>query len=322
MNVQLPMFGPMTSEGTDSATSSPESADGASRSGSPGGLTTDAAGQGVARVSRSRAPEAQKGGADDRHLWPYWARLISECRPDVVFGEQVESAIAHGWLDLVCDDLEREAYAVGAVDLPAASVGAPHIRQRLWFVAHHDEGRRTFVGSSRLHVDGPSRDDVARRGPSGELADATRRDQRRHTGDARGATGARGGEARPSNGDSAGSAGRLGDGECEGLEERERELQPETLRSSSRQAVERGGDTVWTGTEWIPCRDGKSRPVEPGTFPLAHGLPVRVGRLRGYGNAIVPQVAAEVIRAYMDVSAPWIDFSRAAEIAKFCEARR
>ena len=59
--------------------------------------------------------------------------------------------------------------------------------------------------------------------------------------------------------------------------------------------------TFWADCEWLPCRDGKWRPVEPGTFPLAHGVPVRLGRLRGYGNAIVPQVAAEVIRAYMEL---------------------
>jgi len=54
---------------------------------------------------------------------------------------------------------------------------------------------------------------------------------------------------------------------------------------------------LWTHTDWLPCTDGKARPVEPGTFPLAHGIPGRVGRLRAYGNAIVPQVAAEFIRA-------------------------
>lgn len=52
----------------------------------------------------------------------------------------------------------------------------------------------------------------------------------------------------------------------------------------------------------ILCRDGKWRPVEPGTQPLAHGLSARVGRLRAYGNAIVPQVAAELVAAYLDVA--------------------
>jgi hypothetical protein len=56
----------------------------------------------------------------------------------------------------------------------------------------------------------------------------------------------------------------------------------------------------WRDADWLFCRDGKWRPVEPGTFPLAHGLPARVGRLRGYGNAIVPQVAAEIIKTVID----------------------
>ena len=55
----------------------------------------------------------------------------------------------------------------------------------------------------------------------------------------------------------------------------------------------------WSDTDWLGCRDGKFRPVEPGAFPLANGIPARVGRLRGYGNAIVPQVAAEFIKAFM-----------------------
>jgi DNA (cytosine-5)-methyltransferase 1 len=55
----------------------------------------------------------------------------------------------------------------------------------------------------------------------------------------------------------------------------------------------------WADADWLYCRDDKWRPVEPGTFPLAHGATARVGRLRAYGNAIVPQVAEAVIRAYM-----------------------
>ena len=77
----------------------------------------------------------QKGQADERHLWPHFARLIRECRPPVVFGEQVASAVGHGWLDGVCSDLEAAGYACGAVVLGAHSVGAPHIRQRLYWVA-------------------------------------------------------------------------------------------------------------------------------------------------------------------------------------------
>jgi hypothetical protein len=57
-------------------------------------------------------------------------------------------------------------------------------------------------------------------------------------------------------------------------------------------------DGFWRDADWIRCQDGKWRPVEPGTFPLAHGVPARVGRLRGYGNAINPELAAEFIRAY------------------------
>jgi hypothetical protein len=57
--------------------------------------------------------------------------------------------------------------------------------------------------------------------------------------------------------------------------------------------------SFWSTGIWIPCRDGKYRIIEPGSSPLATGVPKRVGRLRGYGNAIVPQVAAEFIKAYV-----------------------
>lgn len=78
----------------------------------------------------------KKGFADERHLWPAWFRLIEKCRPAAVFGEQVASLDGLGWLDTVCSDLEGAGYSVGAADLCAAGVGAPHIRQRLFFVAY------------------------------------------------------------------------------------------------------------------------------------------------------------------------------------------
>lgn len=75
------------------------------------------------------------GFADPRHLWPAWWKLIDQCRPPLIFGEQVANRAGFAWFDAVCANLEGAGYAVAAADLPAASTGAPHIRQRLWFVA-------------------------------------------------------------------------------------------------------------------------------------------------------------------------------------------
>ena len=69
-----------------------------------------------------------------------------------------------------------------------------------------------------------------------------------------------------------------------------------------REVAIRPGPTngIWRDADWLFCRDGKWRPVEPGTFPLAHGAPARVGRLRAYGNAIVAPVAQAWIEAVME----------------------
>jgi len=92
---------------------------------------------------------AGKGGgfADERHLWPAFHWLIEQCRPAVVFGEQVASKDGLAWIDLVQTDLEGTSYTSQAIDLCAAGVGAPHIRQRLWWVAE----RLDYTAGSR-HV--------------------------------------------------------------------------------------------------------------------------------------------------------------------------
>jgi DNA (cytosine-5)-methyltransferase 1 len=76
------------------------------------------------------------GFADERHLWPYWFHLIEQCRPAVLFGEQVASGAGREWLARVHVDLEASGYAFGAADLCAAGTAAPHCRQRHFFVAH------------------------------------------------------------------------------------------------------------------------------------------------------------------------------------------
>ena len=91
----------------------------------------------------------QKAKADDRHLWPQWERLIRECKPATVFGEQVAQAITYGWLDDVYQGLEAEGYAVGAMVLPASAVGAPHRRERLFFVGDTSASGQEGVGRRR-----------------------------------------------------------------------------------------------------------------------------------------------------------------------------
>ena len=210
-----------------------------------------------------------RGTADERHLWPEFHRLIAECRPPVVLGEQVASALGRDWLDAVRADLEGVGYAVGAADLGAASVGAPHIRQRLWWLADAS-GEGSQGGAEpweRVHAQRPT---AERNGGAGgvEYAAGCGRGQ---DGLHAGGGGAPGGEERVLK---RGDAGPIGDaGPLHGF---------------------------WRDADWLLCRDGKWRPVEPGTFPLAHGATSRVGRLRAYGNAIVAPLAAEFIAAVMD----------------------
>jgi DNA (cytosine-5)-methyltransferase 1 len=77
----------------------------------------------------------QLGSSDDRALWPQVMRIIRECQPDWIVIENVVGFIGMA-LDDVSADLETENYESGALVLPACSVGANHLRERLWIVAH------------------------------------------------------------------------------------------------------------------------------------------------------------------------------------------
>ena len=82
----------------------------------------------------SAARGRSKRQADDKHLWPIWRDLISECAPGRIFGEQV--AAAGDWLDEVCDDMEDLGYAIGASVLTSCGVGKDHARPRIYFACH------------------------------------------------------------------------------------------------------------------------------------------------------------------------------------------
>ena len=76
------------------------------------------------------------GFDDERHLWPHFQWLIQQCQPATVFGEQVASKTTEPWIDLVHADLEAMDYSFGCVPFPSAGVGAPHIRDRAYWVAY------------------------------------------------------------------------------------------------------------------------------------------------------------------------------------------
>jgi DNA (cytosine-5)-methyltransferase 1 len=345
---------------------------------------------------------------DPRHLWPEMRRLVGECRPPVILGEQVSSKDGREWLARVRADLEDLGYAVGAADLCAAGAGAPHIRQRLFWVAHAvgarvrdrrpraddgasggaegagpqrqrvrpdpgdgccvlagglahapdagrgragvgpvpgrrsaDESGRLFRPGGLAHADGPQR------GPDGGGdADGIWQGGEAAVGAPGGGGPARGVEHPASNGRVEGGAepvGRGPAGGCRpgGLGDAVGHRWQQGPAGSPRPEPDPGGPGVgfWSAFDVIPCRDGKARRVESGTFPLAPGVPRslgpllavlegmgvdprrarqavrnargrlakagrnRVGRLRGYGNSIVPQVAAAFIRAYLDARA-------------------
>ena len=95
----------------------------------------------------SRAGRRQ-GHADERHLWPAFYRLIAECRPATIVGEQVAGNPGCEWLSGVRADLEKLGYAIGAADLPAACEGAPHARQRLFWCASTNTVSKRRSGTS------------------------------------------------------------------------------------------------------------------------------------------------------------------------------
>lgn len=199
------------------------------------------------------------GFADERHLWPAFFHLISECKPGVIFGEQVASKDGLGWLDLVQTDLEATNYAVGAVDLCAAGFGAPHIRPRLYWVADTIGGE--LPGGGGVWTAGWN--EYSNSCAAGRLDNSERLGWR--TG---------------RNWNNAGNDGQQ-------------------LDAAVKNDTASPTNGYWRDADWLFCRDDKWRPVEPGTSPLADGVAGRVGKLRAYGNAIVAPVAEEFIRAYM-----------------------
>ena len=238
------------------------------------------------------------GFADERHLWPAFHHLIAQCRPSAVLGEQVASSDTGPWIDLVHTDMEALGYAFGAVPFPSAGIGAPHIRDRHYWVADSDQEQRGWRPdseplSNRAQTGWQQGHSVVEPDQqAGRMADSNNK-------------GLEGWSGVPERADQCAAGqdsmvGRLADtyGErfgAKGASSTQHE-DPEQRRSNGGTGPTNGH---WGAADWLLCRDGKWRPVEPGTFPLAHGATSRVGRLRAYGNAINAQAAQVFIGSVM-----------------------
>lgn len=218
------------------------------------------------------------GIKDERHLWPEFYRLIAGAKRAAVpiFGEQVAGKAGEAWFDIVSDDLEAQGYAVGAVSAPCCCFGAPHKRQRLYWVADPAGGAvqqsESRAGGWRSPAGG---------GQAGTLGDTNR--------EGRGQAGCTPKDHRKER------ASGQGGGPCHAGEDGFGKWVDGFANASGQ------NDHFWQNADWLYCRDERWRPVEPGTVPLAHGAPARVGRLRGYGNAINAEHAKAFIEAYMEV---------------------
>jgi DNA (cytosine-5)-methyltransferase 1 len=271
------------------------------------------------------------GEDDERHLWPVFFHLIRDCRnlgqpwAFTVFGEQVANAIGKGWLDGVSADLESEGYACGAVVLGAHSVGAPHIRQRLYWLADSQRPRREASGL-RPEIDTGRQLEQGR--PSSGLADAT---GARCDGTLRDAEGKTRDETRLLLPGAGGETGGLADTGSERRQQIPRSTSSdensngtsgwiECEQNGNHQPPSDGennhrigepnshgrrkgiiatqaaghGDTLepaifWADSRLILCRDGKHRriPTEPAIFPLADGLPYKLARRRSIRPALL-----------------------------------
>lgn len=281
------------------------------------------------------------GFDDERHLWPHLQWLIQQCRPAEILGEQVASKDADAWIDLVHADMEAMGYAFGCVPFPSASVGAPHIRDRTYWVANAQElPQRSLNGESGKSI--RQQVETGGHGVFGRMANANSAGlgadaigefhHAKHNAESCGGVIGLANSASIRCGCGSESATIQ-----EGWQPRSdagRELAaglegcalPNSISTALRidrpELLPGPVNGLWRSADWLHCRDGKWRPVEPGTFPLVNGSAGRVGRVRtdqeriaevaerkdqgsrtgrlkGYGNAINAYQAQIFIEAYL-----------------------
>ena len=232
----------------------------------------------------------QKGTSDDRHLWPEMFRLIREIKPQFVIGENVKNIIniQDGVVfETVCTDLESEGYEVQPFNIPAAGVGAPHRRERVWIVAYAEryneiqqiqksDGTQNQVQSKRGQKDSASwisgrTNSIRQTNNRYETNVAYTESIESHVGEhgKHQEERSRQGEIRGENSHDANTYSKRLEG-----------FRAEHELRNSEKEKQTSGNSWWS--------------VEPNVGRVANGVPGRVHRLKGLGNAIVPQIAKEI----------------------------
>ena len=225
---------------------------------------------------------SQRGEKDKRHLWPEMFRLVKECRPTWVIGENVSGHIKLG-LDTVLEDLESEGYSTRAFSISASSVGANHKRERVWIVGHSQHNGSSSSTKSRSFKE-TSDNNQEGKNEAGELAGAGRSNGGADVEDTRRTL----------------RQGSLFETENENETGKENADQFERSSETSRNGI---SYTNGTGSQGLrserELRESQEErqiswerwwEFEPDVGRVAHGVPKRVDRLKGLGNSLVPAI--------------------------------
>lgn len=250
----------------------------------------------------------QRGHDDERYLWPEMLRVIRELEPRWVIGENVPG-ILNIAADNVCSDLDAQGYEVRIFDFEAAAVGAPHRRERCFFVGHSKRGgfgrvswRRTgekFAnGHSKLEENALENSSGCRCEQSTILPQQPRRTKFISTGEGCADRGPAALHADVADTDNKRLQGS-GHESCINAISKENRVEHfcETVsyavhdRSQEQRKKSSEPWTIATGDWWA---------VEPDVGRVAHGVPARVERLKCLGNAVVPQQAYPIFKAIAD----------------------
>lgn len=216
----------------------------------------------------------RKGEEDDRHIWPHILKIVASKRPTWCVFENVYGHISLG-LDTVLTDLEREGYTTRTFVVPACGVNAPHKRNRLWIIAHTNNPRQSSgEGESRASEEGNNTGWVR---PNVSETDSIGLQEHGHSKPT--VTVGEGG-AYVSNTKGIGVQGLWSSWE--------QEPHPHEGQEVSVCDSEGRGQTIWD--------------VEPNVGRVANGIPKRVDRIKGLGNAIVPQIAQRIAWTILEIT--------------------